>query len=906
MLRYRRYRVFVVFAVISIIALYHFGRLGSWNTAKAIGAGSLKQFGLAPTTSIPQPAPEIAEETRSPVGKLAQEVEEPYITPAPVAQEEVPTKELIPSTSSTALAPSEPTAAPDSVSGTKQEDVERLETAPEFIAVDDPEKEGQGRKEVSQPSHLPVIHWTKQPEHFPVSSTIQLPSGTPKPIPRIQHEFTTESSTEQEDRLQKLKAIKDAASHAWAGYKEYAWLADEVRPVTGGKRDPFCGWAATLVDSLDTLWIMGLKDDFEEAVKGVEQIDFTTSKRKDLPLFEVTIRYLGGLLAAYDISGGQYKVLLDKAVELAEVLMGAFDTPNRMPMTYYHWMPTFASQPHRAGVRVVLAEIGSLNMEFTRLAQLTKEAKYYDAVARITDAFEEWQNREENGTLVDGMWPIYLDASGCEKPMQIQHSMLNGPQGLIASDDGIVAGEPVKAQGVKPGTGGVPAGTVDGNEEAEPLLGVGQAGVAKIAHWGDPLEEGSLDNKGSKDKLLEQANAIQGKDSSLIAAGEAGKAKIAHWGDPLEEGSLDDDAVKSEVRYEVRGGEGIHRRQLVDEANSAHNNLDQSATHKSGQELSKNTKSKEQEVCIPRGLDSTSKYGSDQFTLGAMSDSTYEYLPKQYLLLGGLEPKYRTMYEKAIDAATRYLLYRPMTPDNQDILFSGDWRAFHEPGKDGEAGKFKAEGQHLTCFAGGMYAMGAKLFGRDRDLELGAKLTEGCVWAYNVTATGIMPEALELVACDDAKHCRWNETKYWEVLDPWAASRTAIPDPTKQQSAAHATAAPEDEDESSASSVQPEIQPVDADFGSDSAYVANTHYKRQIELEDDDDDFAVGPAKPPSNAGSPVVEAAEPVTSVTPTVKSAYTPAAPLSHEEFVKKKIHDERLPPGFAKITNRMYILR
>jgi mannosyl-oligosaccharide alpha-1,2-mannosidase len=56
-------------------------------------------------------------------------------------------------------------------------------------------------------------------------------------------------------------------------------------------------------------------------------------------LFETTIRYLGGLLGAYDVSGGKYKVLLEKAEELGEVLMGAFDTPNRMPLTYYHWRP---------------------------------------------------------------------------------------------------------------------------------------------------------------------------------------------------------------------------------------------------------------------------------------------------------------------------------------------------------------------------------------------------------------------------------------------------------------------------------------------------------------------------------------------------------------------------------------
>ena len=148
-----------------------------------------------------------------------------------------------------------------------------------------------------------------------------------------------ESSNSRIDRERKLVTIKDAFTRSWEGYKQHAWLQDELSPVSGKFRNPFCGWAATLVDSLDALWILGMKDEFEEATNAVKQIDFTTSIRNDIPLFETTIRYLGGLIAAYDLSEGRYKVLLDKSIELAEVLMGAFDTPNRMPITFYHWKP---------------------------------------------------------------------------------------------------------------------------------------------------------------------------------------------------------------------------------------------------------------------------------------------------------------------------------------------------------------------------------------------------------------------------------------------------------------------------------------------------------------------------------------------------------------------------------------
>ena len=87
--------------------------------------------------------------------------------------------------------------------------------------------------------------------------------------------------------------MKDAFRHAWKGYNHYAWMHDEVMPISGRHKDPFAGWAATLVDSLDSLYIMGLQEKFEEALEALEEIDFTKPNADKVPVFEVTIRYLG-------------------------------------------------------------------------------------------------------------------------------------------------------------------------------------------------------------------------------------------------------------------------------------------------------------------------------------------------------------------------------------------------------------------------------------------------------------------------------------------------------------------------------------------------------------------------------------------------------------------------------------
>lgn len=57
--------------------------------------------------------------------------------------------------------------------------------------------------------------------------------------------------------------------HAWDNYVKYAWGKNELRPVskrefTGGifGRMPF---AATILEAMDTLYVMGMKEEFKQA-----------------------------------------------------------------------------------------------------------------------------------------------------------------------------------------------------------------------------------------------------------------------------------------------------------------------------------------------------------------------------------------------------------------------------------------------------------------------------------------------------------------------------------------------------------------------------------------------------------------------------------------------------------------
>ncbi len=64
----------------------------------------------------------------------------------------------------------------------------------------------------------------------------------------------------------KRRLVKEAAAHSWKAYEEHAWGMDELQPITQDGKESLGGIGATIVDSLDTLWLMGLKDEFSRSV----------------------------------------------------------------------------------------------------------------------------------------------------------------------------------------------------------------------------------------------------------------------------------------------------------------------------------------------------------------------------------------------------------------------------------------------------------------------------------------------------------------------------------------------------------------------------------------------------------------------------------------------------------------
>lgn len=587
MLRIRRYRALLIFAAFITAALVRFTHLRDWESYSVEAPIDIpdskytseknQPYKYTPNGGHPD-APEI----------LKEEPEEP-LRPAkedtlPIVKTEKTSSTTASSTSTTpntiAIQAVDTTlpkyAPPDRKRPTQEadEDTEFEDLHP--VAPD-------GRQDLPVFSAAPTtIHWSKQVEHFPVptESIIHLPTGVPISIPKIQHDFKDETVDAKITREKRQNRVKEEFLKSWTGYKKYAWGHDELSPVSSQFRDPFCGWAATLVDGLDTLYIMGFHDEFEDAVKAVEKIDFTTTPRMQIPVFETTIRYLGGLLAAYDVSGEKFQVLLDKAVELAEILLGAFDTPNRMPVLNYQWKPTFASQPHRASPRSNLAELGSLSMEFTRLAQLTGEHRYYDAVARVTTALSEWQDR--NSTKIPGVFPEDVDATGCnrtatmiqqkaefEAEMSKETSLSNSQTVALLNESPEGYKPPAPEQVKEPIPKKQPS---KGGKLLEMQVLPGEPGKARIQAW---------DEKSMKKRDLEELSASTTTSSPPPPA--TNHSPVSKAGTGLRHAIAPDLPIKS---------------------------------------------SDDEWHCVKQGLEAYTPNGRQTFSMGGGQDSTYEYYPK--------------------------------------------------------------------------------------------------------------------------------------------------------------------------------------------------------------------------------------------------------------------------------------
>jgi len=189
-------------------------------------------------------------------------------------------------------------------------------------------------------------------------------------------------------------AVREEFVRAWKAYRQYAWGHDELKPLSKAPRDWYGeSLLITPVDALDTMLLMGLNEEAEEAKKLiVEKLSFD----RDIPVknFEITIRLLGGLLSSYQMTGD--KRLLRLADDLGTRLLPVFGSRTGMP---YMFVNLKTGKP--SGAKSNPAEIGTLVLEFGTLARLTGKSLYFESARNALGQL--FRHRSPLGLVGDGI-----------------------------------------------------------------------------------------------------------------------------------------------------------------------------------------------------------------------------------------------------------------------------------------------------------------------------------------------------------------------------------------------------------------------------------------------------------------------------------------------------------------------
>ncbi|ULU09145.1 hypothetical protein L3Y34_013923 [Caenorhabditis briggsae] len=197
--------------------------------------------------------------------------------------------------------------------------------------------------------------------------------------------------------------VKQMIKFAWDGYRKYAWGENELRPNSrSGHSSSIFGYGktgATIIDAIDTLFIVGLKEEYKEARDWISEFNFKDLAKGDLSVFETNIRFTGGLLSAYALTGD--KMFLTKAEDVATLLLPAFETPSGIPYSLIDLQTGRVKTYSWASGKAILSEYGSIQLEFDYLSNLTGNPIFAQKSNKIRDVLTAMEKPE-------GLYPIYI------------------------------------------------------------------------------------------------------------------------------------------------------------------------------------------------------------------------------------------------------------------------------------------------------------------------------------------------------------------------------------------------------------------------------------------------------------------------------------------------------------------
>ena len=166
-------------------------------------------------------------------------------------------------------------------------------------------------------------------------------------------------------------------------------------PVSKSSEE-WLGMGLTIIDTLDTAWIMNQLDIYEKCRQWVQKKFVIDSVHHRISVFETNIRVLGGFLSTYHLTND--KMFLEKAVMVGDRLLASFK--GNFPTKYLDNDMEMTS----------LADVGTFGLEFKYLTFLTGDSRYWNASQMIYKTL--FDQEFEYGLLPPHLDPTSMYFSG--------------------------------------------------------------------------------------------------------------------------------------------------------------------------------------------------------------------------------------------------------------------------------------------------------------------------------------------------------------------------------------------------------------------------------------------------------------------------------------------------------------
>jgi len=228
----------------------------------------------------------------------------------------------------------------------------------------------------------------------------------------------------KEEKLGLMEKAKEMFYHAYTNYMEHAYPADELMPLSckgrwrtkennrGDMDDVLGNYSLTLIDTMDTLVVLGDLPEFDRAVSKVVA-SVTFDRDVVVSVFEINIRVLGGLLSGH-IFAQHFKEnsnhlqwyngeLLAMAKDLGYRLMPAFNTTTGIPYSRVNLKYGIKKDQLHYFQETCTACAGSMILELAALSRLSGIPIFEEKAHRSMDSLWSLRHRSSNlmGTVLN-------------------------------------------------------------------------------------------------------------------------------------------------------------------------------------------------------------------------------------------------------------------------------------------------------------------------------------------------------------------------------------------------------------------------------------------------------------------------------------------------------------------------